>query len=346
MVHSPCFDPPSPGTLRHTAAELEAAADAAGRRMAADFERISAETGGFADRGLAAALVDAALGRCLRSLARLNCWGRDNQLPSARLWNAAAAWLEPGWLQHRARFKPRGYAGDYEMLVRLWNRTCAPQPLGAAQDQFFQRQAAVEAVRARIEQSAAALADHCLAADRPTYRVVSIGSGPAIELVELARMLPPERRQRLELVLMDLDEEALEFARASLAEYLPAQQVVLHRENLFRLSALDRLSRVFDRADAIVCLGLFDYLADEPATGLLRMIWQALAPDGLALVGNFAPHCPTRAYMEWVGNWYLIYRTAEELRHLASHAGLPPEGFDITAERLGVDLFIHARKPL
>jgi hypothetical protein len=158
-------------------------------------------------------------------------------------------------------------------------------------------------------------------------------------------MLPAERRQRLELVLLDLDEAALEFARANLAMHLGPQQVALHRENLFRLAAADRRSALLERADAIVCLGLFDYLADEPAAGLLRMIWHGLAPGGLALVGNFAPHCPTRAYMEWIGNWYLIYRTAEELRRLASAAGLPPEGFDITAERLGIDLFIHARKP-
>jgi hypothetical protein len=345
MVHSPSFDPRGSEALRHSAAELELAADAAGRRLVADLERISAETSGFADRDLTAALVDAALDRSMLALARLNCWGRDNQLPSARLWNPAASWLEAGWLQHRARFKPRGYAGDYELLARLWNRTCEPQPLGAAFDRFFQRQAAVEAVRNRIEQSAAALADHCLAADRPAYRVVSIGSGPAIELVELARMLPAERRQRLEFVLLDLDEEALESARASLATYLRPEQIALHRENLFRLATLKRLGPLVERADAIVCLGLFDYLADEPAAGLLRMIWQALAAGGLALVGNFAPHCPTRAYMEWIGNWYLIYRTADQLRQLAASAGLPDEHFEIAAERLGVDLFIHARKP-
>jgi hypothetical protein len=349
MVHSPCFKPPGADEPRPSAAALEDAAGAAGQRLADDLQHISAWTDQFEQRERAAALVDAALSRCLVSLTALNCWGRDNQLPSARLWNAAGSWLESGWLQHRARFKPRGYAGDYELLTRLWNGTCAAEPLGWALDRFFQRQAAVEAVRARMAQSASALVEHCLAGGRPAgdrrkYKVVSIGSGPAIELTELARLLPDWHRQRLEVVLLDLDGDALDFGRAGLAAYLPGEQIACHRENLFRLAALSRLAPLFDEADAIVCLGLFDYLADEPAGRLLGMIWQALAAGGLALVGNFAPHCPTRAYMEWIGNWYLTYRTAGELERLAVGAGVPAERFTIAAEHTGCDLFINARK--
>ncbi|HEX4149746.1 MAG TPA: class I SAM-dependent methyltransferase [Pirellulales bacterium] len=348
MVHSPCCkeraaDPPL------SADELQRAAEAAGQRLADDLQRVADATEQFAERELAAALVDAALSRCLVSLTALNCWGRDNQLPSARLWSAAGAWLEAGWLQHRARFKPAGYAGDYELLTRLWHGTCAPDPLGWAFDQFFQRQAAVAAVRSRIAQSAAALADHLLLenfpADGSRYKIVSIGCGPAIELAELARLLPDCERRRLEIVLLDLDSDALEFARAGLAAYLPAEQVACHRENLFRLSGVARLSPLFEGARAVVCLGLFDYLADEPAARLLSMIWQALQPGGLALIGNFAPHCPSRAYMEWIGNWYLIYRTAGELANLARCAGLTADCFTITAEHSGCDLFISARKP-
>ena len=60
------------------------------------------------------------------------------------------------------------------------------------------------------------------------------------------------------------------------------------------------------------------------------------------LVGNFAPHCPTRVYMEWIGNWYLNYRTAEELAGLASMAGIPSASFSVVSERLGIDGFIEA----
>ena len=51
---------------------------------------------------------------------------------------------------------------------------------------------------------------------------------------------------------------------------------------------------------------------------------------------------PTRALMEWIGNWYLIYRTPAELQRLATAAGIPSEYARIGAERLGIDLFLCA----
>ena len=62
------------------------------------------------------------------------------------------------------------------------------------------------------------------------------------------------------------------------------------------------------------------------------------------LVGNFAPHNPTRAYMEWIGNWYLIYRTDDELCDLAARAEIPIDQFLIQTERTGVDLFLVGEK--
>jgi hypothetical protein len=70
-----------------------------------------------------------------------------------------------------------------------------------------------------------------------------------------------------------------------------------------------------------------------------------MQPGGMLLVGNFAPHHATRAYMEWFGNWYLLYRTAEQFEQLGLAAGIPAGQFHIGAERLGADLFLVARKP-
>ncbi|HEX5498007.1 MAG TPA: hypothetical protein VFX03_02230, partial [Thermomicrobiales bacterium] len=55
---------------------------------------------------------------------------------------------------------------------------------------------------------------------------------------------------------------------------------------------------------------------------------------------------PTRAYMEWIGNWYLIYRTSADLERLAAAAGIHPANFAIEAEKLGIDLFLVASLPV
>jgi hypothetical protein len=82
----------------------------------------------------------------------------------------------------------------------------------------------------------------------------------------------------------------------------------MHRENLFRLPRLKRANSILEQADFIACTGLFDYLTDADAIAMLRCFWSHLASDGEMIVFNFAPSNPSRAYMEWIGNWYLTYR--------------------------------------
>jgi hypothetical protein len=89
----------------------------------------------------------------------------------------------------------------------------------------------------------------------------------------------------------------------------------------------------------LVCPGLFDYLDDDSAAALLSRFRQALRPQGQAWVFNFAPQNPSRAYMEWIGNWYLIYRTVEQMRQLAERAGIPQQQAVISAESSGINLY-------
>ena len=49
--------------------------------------------------------------------------------------------------------------------------------------------------------------------------------------------------------------------------------------------------------------------------------------------------------MEWVANWYLTYRSPEEMRKLALAAGIPKEAFTVGSDRTGANLFLTAQKP-
>jgi hypothetical protein len=315
-----------------------------GERLAGEVRAAETLTDGWANQDLGFALLDTALARCLESLVTTGLWGKDNQLPSVELWHAVSTWLKRGSLQARARFKPRGYAGDYLLLEQLWQNRCCDDPLGRLFDRYFQAQVAVHAVRARMEQAANTIVSHLLSRPRREYCLMSIGSGPASELARVVELLPASLRSALRLTLLDLDGEALDYARAKLLGLLPPEQVVVRRENLFRLCRLAGSEELFRGLDFVLCLGLFDYLADEPAEDLLRLSWSSLRPGGALLVGNFAPHHATRAYMEWFGNWYLIYRDPAAMRQLALRSGFPPDATRLGAERMGVDLFLYVEK--
>ncbi|MCE9556548.1 MAG: class I SAM-dependent methyltransferase [Planctomycetes bacterium] len=322
--------------------ELTTEVRQAAEKLVSALEAARGWSDGWANETLSDALVDRALSECVAQLAITGCWGRDNQIPSGELWRIAGEWLQVGVLQERARTKPLGYAGDYQMLDWIIRWQCCEHPLGRFFDRFFQRQAAPEAVRARTLLAAGVIAADCLAhADGP-YHVVSVGVGPGLDLAAAAEILPRERRSGLRFTLLDLDEAGLEFAAGQLYKHVSQSQVTVVRDNLFRLARNKRAAERMAGANFILCTGLFDYLDDASAPALLQLFWQSLAPGGRMLVGNFAPHCPTRAYMEWIGNWYLNYRTTEELAGLARSAGIPSASFSIVSERLGIDRFIEA----
>lgn len=302
-------------------------------------------TDDWANESLSDALVDRALSDCLAQLARTGCWGRDNQIPSGELWRIAGEWLKVGALQERARSKPLGYAGDYQMLDWIVRWQCCEHPLGRFFDRFFQRQAAPEAVRARTLLAAGAIAADCLARGSGPYHVVSVGVGPGLDLAAAAEMLPSQRRGALRFTLLDLDEAGLEFAAGHLCKHVAQSQVTVVRDNLFRLARNKRAAERMAGANFVLCTGLFDYFDDASAPALLQLFWQSLAPEGRMLVGNFAPHCPTRAYMEWIGNWYLNYRTEAELAELANTAEIPKACRSIVSERSGIDGFLEAEAP-
>jgi hypothetical protein len=95
----------------------------------------------------------------------------------------------------------------------------------------------------------------------------------------------------------------------------------------------------------LFCPGIFDYLSDDEAADMLRLFYGALARGGHMTVFQFAPHNPSRALMEWIGNWYLIYRDDSQFRRVAASAGLPAAATAFGAEPFGVDLFVTVDKP-
>jgi extracellular factor (EF) 3-hydroxypalmitic acid methyl ester biosynthesis protein len=285
--------------------------------------------------------VSALLDRGLVQLSRTNLWGPANRDVSHVMWQQAGDILCHGWLQLRAREKPRGYAGDHEMLGAIYQNRVTSDPLGISFDQYFLRQAAPQAVRNRMEIVREEIRGGARGA-RGGEKAVIIGSGAGLEIVAALRDNPQAGE---EFWLLDLDPAAIELAEENLQPLVAAEKLHCLAENLVRLPKKRKLLEQMAGADLLVCTGFFDYLEDDVAAELLKSFWQLLRPGGQALIFNFAPWNPTRAYMEWIGNWYLLYRTRADLEQLARKSGLEANHFEVTAEASGIDLLLRLTKP-
>lgn len=343
MSSTPKSDADSPSRAgNELLVHVRRAAEALAEQLA-EGERL---TEGWSDKAQTTSIIDRAAGTLLQRLSQTCCWGEANRLPSSELWRIAGAWLDTGSLQRQARFKPRGYAGDFDMLAKICDDWNCEHPLGRAFDSFFQGQAAPRAVRHRTIIVADAIVEECRRNPTSECRVVSVGSGPARDVERALTSLSPDERELVRVTLLDLDPLALDYAAARLAPLVPSDRLACARENLFRLARNPRVSSLLSGAQIIACVGFFDYLSDADAPAMLAAFWRELAPGGRMLVFNFTPDNPSRAYMEWIGNWYLVYRTLAEMAELAEHAGIPAGCFQVAAEELRVDAFLVAEKPV
>ncbi len=278
---------------------------------------------------------------CLATLASSSLWGRSNQMPSGDFWKIAGWVVSHGPLQRRAREKPHGYAGDFEMLDQIAHDQIDQELLPGAFDRYFQDQAAPKAVRNRTQQ----IADQIVQTVRRRsdhVKICSVGSGPAADLKRAIEQLETNETSRMEVALFDLDPTALELAKSRLEAF--QVNVNAHRVNLFRIARVQKLSSLLADSDLIFCSGLFDYLSHDDAVGMLRMFWQQLRQDGRLMAFNFSTQNRSRAYMEWFGNWYLVYRTIDQMRQLALDAGWSDDQFTVRSEAENVNLFIEAHK--
>jgi extracellular factor (EF) 3-hydroxypalmitic acid methyl ester biosynthesis protein len=328
--------------MASSASALNARVREAAGRLLAKLQSIDATVAGRATASDAVVDVTEAFDDCLAELAELQLWGPDNRLPSSELWNAAGHLLCRGWLQNQARSKPRGYAGDYEMLARIYERRLCDEALGRLFDVYFQSQAAPQAVRNRM----AMITDWIVAAagsDR-SLRVAVVGSAFGLEIRDALLRLEEPARARIQVTLLDVDPAAIDFARGQLQDLLPREQLIAESTNLFRLPQRPAAAEPLGGSDLIYCPGLFDYLDDATAAAMLRCLYERLARGGRLSVFQFARHNPTRAYMEWFGNWYLTYRDAAALRQLVESAGLQNARFTYGAEPLGIDLFVTIQR--
>jgi len=99
----------------------------------------------------------------------------------------------------------RGYAGDFEMLQQICSPMCAIIRWVPPSTVSFKPKPLRKPLRSRTDLIAAAIADVVRERDPGPVHVLSVGSGPAIDIQRACGLLKPAERQRLRITLLDLD---------------------------------------------------------------------------------------------------------------------------------------------
>lgn len=211
----------------------------------------------------------------------------------------------------RAFSKPRGYAGDARMLDFIYGREenwQAPPATKVGERVFrFTTQAPASlGVLARRGYIADLLDD--VAREKRLPDVLSIACGHARE----AQMAASLRRGKIgKFIALDGDPKSLKEAQRCYGDWgLSPVHARIARLITGRLK--------LGAFDLVYSTGLFDYLNEATSKRLVKVMFDMLKPGGKMVVANYMPTIRDTGYMESLMDWWLVYRTREDMVRITS----------------------------
>jgi hypothetical protein len=236
----------------------------------------------------------------------------------ARFREAIHPWFDQSAFMRHALAKPRGYAGDYEMLVAIYERQPRTLGFGGYLDLYFLETELGRAVPVRLEGIRKFL-QHEVAERGGTVTALDIACGPAWEY--RAGFALPEHC-RLKVLCLDHDDAALDYVRTQVSPQLPFNvELECVKHNALRMMSGVSNRRHFGAPDIVYSVGLCDYIPDEIMVRLLRG-WRETIADGGVIYVAFKD---CRRYMatryQWLVDWNFFQRTEADCVRLFDEAG-------------------------
>ena len=248
----------------------------------------------------------------------------ENQLQTIR--EAFGEALSPETIQGWAYHKPLGYAGDFQIIEKIYTYHTSPNPHLAKWDHFSHYQTATKAIRNRIS----FFLDQVWKAKSQTTtdcHILNRASGPGRDMYETLTILGSSG---IQLDCVEQDAQAINYAMNLCKNFLT--HIRFFQKNVLRFTTNKTYHLIWSG-------GLFDYFNDSIFKRILRRLLPLLKTNGKLIIGNFSTTNPSRGYMD-LFHWNLIHRTKEELRQLAKDCGVSDQKISIEQEPEGINLFL------
>ncbi|MEI7909611.1 MAG: class I SAM-dependent methyltransferase [Verrucomicrobiota bacterium] len=246
----------------------------------------------------------------------------------------------------RTYTKPLGYAGDYEMVnMMLRNPYEGSSAFAKLLNFALLNTAPVVAHRNRIDYLLDKLRGECARrVAKGKTRIFNLACGPAVEVQRFLREC--EESDLAEIDLLDFNAETLDFTRERIQEARMAggreTKVAYFQRSVHQLlrAATQGGADEFTGYDIVYCAGLFDYLSQRVCKRLVELFCTMAKPGGLVIVTNVSDSNPSKAWMEYLVEWNLIYRGHKELEDLIPE-NVPVRSTRILADATEVNLFLE-----
>ena len=233
-------------------------------------------------------------------------------------------------MQGFAFLKPHGYAGDYEIIDRIYQTHVSPVPHLSNWDKYWQSTAAAEAVRNRKSYMHTVITDCLITMAQRPLRILNVASGPGRDMYEYFQLTDSKDVQ---FICLEQDPKAIAFASSLCHEFM--DRITFIPANVLRYKPEGQYQLVWSA-------GLFDYFDDKIFKRLLTRFLSVVDSGGQLVIGNFSDQNSTRPYME-LCDWSLHHRSPKQLTSLAQECDIPSHRIHLGIEPAAVNLFLHIR---
>ncbi|MFX1399150.1 MAG: class I SAM-dependent methyltransferase [Promethearchaeota archaeon] len=227
--------------------------------------------------------------------------------------------------------KPYGYAGDYELIDKIYQKYITPNLHFKKWDLFYQAHKATNAVRKRKTFFKNFVRNLCTNGNSNKLEVLNIGSGPGRDVFEF---LNEDGTSNVLFECVDMDENAISYAKNLCKEH--SDKIIFQHENIFKYSSNKKYHLIWSA-------GLFDYLDDESFKFLLKKSLNLLQDKGEIVIGNASKDKATMDICHVIVDWILHHRNKDDLIRLASECGIQNKNIKITQEPEEIFYFLHIK---
>lgn len=239
--------------------------------------------------------------------------------------------------------KPYGYAGDFKIIEDIYENSPSINGFDRLFDNYFQMSAISVAVRNRKEDLKRLIMNFIQSKEDIILRIMNLASGPCRELKEILSSNESLGKNVI-FDCYDNDEKAIKYAKGLLDGHLNINFI---KESAIRIAFKKDINTLIDKKyDLIYSTGLFDYLSERVAVALVKNLGKLLNSNGILVVSSVRDKYsnPSVHFMEWAGDWNLVYRDDESFKKIFLDAGYKNKELDIQYEQQGIMQYIIASK--
>ncbi len=256
---------------------------------------------------------------------------------------AIAPWFDRSWFMQRAKAKPRGYPGDFELLTAIYDGQPKSRGMGGYLDLYFLHSDLGLAVPARMRAARQFLNRQAIEREGD-LTVLNVASGPCRELFAGLELHPNGRHVTIHCI--DTDPAALAFVQERWTATPHAQvHLQFNDYNALRMRSTKGNVARFGRADIIYSIGLLDYIPDKHLIPMLSGLRGTLKPGGVALLSFKDGIGYDACEYQWFVDWYFLERRESDCHRLLIKAGFDDAQLRLVRDETGIIMNFEATVP-